>query len=928
MKTKIKSLVNLNTNPCKMCMPLGAVTALYGIEGAMSILHGSQGCSTYIRRHMATHYNEPVDIASSSLTENGTIYGGENNLKKGLKNLIDVYRPSVVGVPTTCLAETIGEDLKRIIQNFYDEYPQYRNVEIVPINSAGYGGTQFEGYFGALYQIVSQVRMNRIPNQKINVITSTISPADTRFLKQTFRQFGFEAILLPDLSENLDGGHKDVYSRLPEGGTPLFEIREMAGAFVTLELCNMDLLESPGKYLEKEYAVPCHRLNLPTGLRDTDAFYEELCTLSGREMPEEIRKQRARYLDSMVDSHKYNADGRAIIFGEPDQIISIVRLCRENGIVPAGVATGSVCPQLSSFIEQEVKETAKIHFITEYEIKDDADFKEIEEMAIKYKANLLIGNSDGRRIEQALKIPLIRRGFPIHDRIGGQRLRLLGYEGTLTLLDEITNAILAGKETAYRDEAYSKYFKETEDKGLEDKKRENKETEDEKTEDKKTEDTGTENKGTKEKEKENGREENTDAGTKHKITLTDVEQRTEILRQKTKSHPCYNCSAHNYARIHLPVAPKCNVQCNYCVRKFDCPNESRPGVTTSILTPEEALHRYMKVKERMSNLTVVGIAGPGDALANWEETKKTLELIREHDPVVTFCLSTNGLMLPEYAADLAGLGVSHVTITINAVDMRLAGQIYKYVNYRGRKYEQDAAGAIMVSNQLNGIRLLTSYGIICKINIVALKGINDAHIPEVVRVVKEAGAYITNIMPHISVIGSGFESLPKMNEKEIDQLRKECGSILKQMYHCRQCRADAVGTLDEDQSIDIRGFAEGKTSQKTEAIYRFAVASKNGSLVDLHFGHAKEFYIYEYKKGEAAYLETRVVVKYCSGNDECDEETDKIKRIIDTIYDCQGVLSMRIGEVPKIKLREKGIKAITTYDRVEDAVIKAGENYQ
>jgi nitrogenase cofactor biosynthesis protein NifB len=874
MKTKIQALVNLNTNPCKMCMPLGAVTALYGIEGTMSILHGSQGCSTYIRRHMATHYNEPVDIASSSLTENGTIYGGESNLKKGLKNLIDVYQPSVVGVPTTCLAETIGEDLKRMIQNFYDENPQYRNVEIIPINSAGYGGTQFEGYFRALYQIVSQLSRNRIPNQKINVITSTISPVDARFLKQTFRQFGLEAILLPDLSDNLDGGYQEIYSRLPEGGTPIQEIREMAGAVVTLELCNLELEESPGKYLEKEYGVPCHRLNLPTGLRDTDAFYEELCTLSGREMPEEIKKQRARYLDSMVDSHKYNSDGRAVIFGEPDQIISMVRLCRENGIVPVAVATGSVCSQLSSLIEEEVKVIAQNNFISEYEIKDDADFEEIEEMAVKYKANILIGNSDGRRIEETLKIPLVRRGFPIHDRIGGQRLRMLGYEGTLTLLDEITNAILAGKEAVYREEAFSKYYKETE----------------------------------------------SDA------------QPAEQLRQKTESHPCFNCSAHQYARIHLPVAPKCNVQCNYCVRKFDCPNESRPGVTTSILTPEEARNRFIMVKERMPNLTVVGIAGPGDALANWDETKRTLELIREYDPKVTFCLSTNGLMLPEYATELVRLGVSHITITINAVEVHLAGQIYKYINYMGKRYEQDAAGAMMVSNQLNGLRLLTSYGVICKVNIVALKGINDTHIPEVVRVVKEAGAYIANIMPHLSVAGSGFENLPKMNEKEIDQLRKECGSILKQMYHCRQCRADAVGTLEEDQSLDIRGFTESKVQNKAqnkaEVSYRFAVASKNGSLVDLHFGHAKEFYIYEYKMGKADYLETREVVKYCSGGSECDDETDKIKRIIDTICDCQGVLSMRIGEAPKMKLWEKGIKAITTYDRVEDAVRKAAENYQ
>lgn len=887
MKTKIKPLVNLNTNPCKMCMPLGAVTALYGIQGCISILHGSQGCSTYIRRHMATHYNEPVDIASSSLTENGTIYGGENNLKKGLKNLIEVYQPKVVGVATTCLAETIGEDISRIIDNFYEEYPEYREIAIIPVNSAGYGGTQFEGYFRALYHIVSHIRMNQTPNNKINIITSYISPADTRFLKETFLSFGLEVILLPDLSDNLDGGHKENYSRLSEGGTPIEEIRNMAGAVMTLELSNMDLEESPGKYLEKEYGVPYKRLNLPTGLRDTDAFYSELCRISNMEMPQEIKNQRYRYLDSMVDSHKYNSEGRAVVFGEPDQVISIVRLCQENGIVPVVAATGSTCPDLIRLVETEIKKAAESYLVSEYEIKDDADFKDIEDMAVRYQANIMIGNSDGRRIEHELGIPLIRRGFPIHDRMGGQRLKMLGYEGTLTLLDEITNAVLSRKETGFREELYDKYYKGT--------------LIDEHT------------------------------SLEPKMEQVDVESILELhrkkLMEKTRSHPCYNCGAHKYARIHLPVAPRCNVQCNYCVRKFDCPNESRPGVTTSILTAQEAFLRFKKVKEKMSNLTVVGIAGPGDALANWEETKRTFELIKEYDENVTFCLSTNGLMLPTYAEELVKLGVTHVTVTINAVDPQISGRIYKFINYMGKKYENDAAGAIMVSNQLNGLRILISHGVICKVNIVTLKGINDTHIPEIVQTVKDIGCFITNIMPHIGVEGSVFEKLPKMNEKEIEILRNQCSSILKQMYHCRQCRADAIGTLDEDKSIDIKGFLEKSPEAKTEEIYRFAVASKNGSLVDLHFGHAQEFYIYECKSGEVTYLETRKAEKYCNGNSDCNDETDKIERMIKSISDCQGVLSMRIGEVPKMKLREKGIKVITTYDKVIDAVKKAAENY-
>lgn len=147
MGTNLKSL---NVNPCKMCMPMGAVSALAGIKNCMSILHGSQGCATYIRRHMATHYNEPVDIASSSLTEHGTVFGGRENLIKGLENLIKLYNPDSIGVATTCLAETIGEDVPAIIREFYDTHPE-ETVKIINVASAGYGGTQYEGFNKALW---------------------------------------------------------------------------------------------------------------------------------------------------------------------------------------------------------------------------------------------------------------------------------------------------------------------------------------------------------------------------------------------------------------------------------------------------------------------------------------------------------------------------------------------------------------------------------------------------------------------------------------------------------------------------------------------------------------------------------------------------------------------------------------------------------
>ncbi|RDU23142.1 nitrogenase cofactor biosynthesis protein NifB [Anaerosacchariphilus polymeriproducens] len=860
-KSKIEPFVNLNVNPCKMCMPMGAVTAFYGIKECISMLHGSQGCSTYIRRHMATHYNEPVDIASSSLTEQGTVYGGEKNLINGLKNLIELYHPKVIGVATTCLAETIGEDVTRIIEKFYRENKEYQGITIIPVNSPGYGGTQYEGYFGALRTILEFVPMNCEKNNKVNVITSILSPKDTRFLKRMFQSFGIDIILLPDLSSNLDGVFKKTYDRLPSGGTSIEEIKDMAGAKLTLEFMNLELESSPGKYLEEQFGVPYRRLNLPIGLRDTDAFIKTLSQISGNEIPGEIVEERGRYLDAMIDSHKYNAEGRAVIFGEPDFVCSTVRLCVENGIIPLVSATGTTKKQMKELIEQEIKEVYERFFIKDYEIIDDVDFKKIENLTEKLDANILIGNSDGRRIEENLQIPLVRRGFPIHDRVGGQRLIMLGYEGSLSYLDDITNAICSKKETTFRDTIYQTYF-------------------------------------------ENAH-----------INNLNIE-----IEEKTKKHPCFNGCASNSARIHLPVAPRCNIQCNYCVRKFDCPNESRPGVTTKVLTPEEAFEKYKIVKSKIDNLNVVGIAGPGDALANFEETKETLKLIRDYDKNITFCLSTNGLMLPKYANELCDLGVSHVTVTINAVDVKIGAKIYQYVHYNGLKFEGESAAAILLANQLSGLRILVGRGVICKVNIVTLKGINDKHIPDIVKKVKDIGCYITNIMPFIKVKGSKFENLEPVSNKEVNIIRKECADIMKQMYHCVQCRADAIGTLDQDKSIEFEIDKKNNIKQDLTETYRFAVASKSGVLVDQHFGQTLEFHIYDYKDGRVIYKEIREINNYCHGEEVCEEYEDKLEKLLHIMKDCNGIIAMRIGENLKNRLHDRGMKVIVTYDRIEEAV--------
>lgn len=260
---------------------------------------------------------------------------------------------------------------------------------------------------------------------------------------------------------------------------------------------------------------------------------------------------------------------------------------------------------------------------------------------------------------------------------------------------------------------------------------------------------------------------------------------------------------YKYARMHLPVAPKCNIACNYCNRKYDCVNESRPGVTSEVLTPVSAEQKFIVVKEKIPNLSVVGIAGPGDALANWENTCEAIERIKQSNPEMIFCLSTNGLLLPHYAPEIVELGIKHVTVTMNTLNPDTGAKIYRHVHYQGKKYEGTVGAGILLENQLTGIQYLAHQGVLVKVNIVMIKDINDSEIPAVVKKAKQLGAFMTNIMPLIPAEGSVFANLPPTSIKELNQMRDRCQIDLHQMRHCKQCRADAVGMLSEDRSQEF-----------------------------------------------------------------------------------------------------------------------------
>jgi len=269
---------------------------------------------------------------------------------------------------------------------------------------------------------------------------------------------------------------------------------------------------------------------------------------------------------------------------------------------------------------------------------------------------------------------------------------------------------------------------------------------------------------------------------------------------KPLNHPCFNyCASKNSARIHLPVAPDCNIQCNYCNRKYDCVNESRPGVTSKILSPHEARDKYIEVKEKIKNISIVGFAGPGDPLANFDNVKETVELIKKIDSKVDFCLSTNGLMLPEHAEEMVKLGISYITITINTFKKETGSKIYDYVNYEGNTYRGEEAADILINQQLKGIELLKDKNVLLKTNSLYLKGINDNEITGIAQNLSQKQIYIMNLKNLIPSSGSKFEKMEPASNSEINNTRKNCHKYVKQMYHCRQCRSDSIGLLAKDR---------------------------------------------------------------------------------------------------------------------------------
>jgi len=392
-----------------------------------------------------------------------------------------------------------------------------------------------------------------------------------------------------------------------------------------------------------------------------------------------------------------------------------------------------------------------------------------------------------------------------------------------------------------------------------------------------------------------------------------------------KDHPSFSPQArHTSARVHLPVAPRCNVQCRFCDRKFDCTNESRPGVTSRVLTPEEALDYLARVRAKLPQLAVVGIAGPGDPFANATETLETLSLVRAAHPDLRLCVATNGLELPAYAADLAELRVSHVTVTVNAVDPAIGSLVYACVRDGKRSLDSAEGAGLLLQRQLDGIAQLKARGITVKVNTLILPGINDAHIPQVAERMKALGVDIMNCMPlqlNAQALARGWR---EPTEAEAEKAKARASALLPQMNHCTRCRADAAGLLGQDQGQELLAQWAGAAAPEPAccaarpgpppvqdpARPNIAVATREGFLVSAHLGEARSLRIYG---PGAVLLEERATPPPGGG-------MARWAALADTLKDCAALVVNGVGGSPLKTLESGGLKVHVLEGLISEAL--------
>jgi nitrogenase molybdenum-iron protein beta chain len=424
----------LVANPAKTCQPVGAMYAALGIHNCLPHSHGSQGCCSYHRTVLSRTYKEPAMASTSSFTEGASVFGGGSNVKTAVKNIWKLYDPEIIAIHTTCLSETIGDDLPTYISDM--EIPEGKYV--IHANTPSYQGSHVTGYSNMVKGMIEYLsKKTGKKNGKINVIPSFVAPADMKEVKRILSLMGISGIVLPDTSGVLDAPTTGKFEMYPKGGTTIEEIKDAGNSEITIALGKVGA-EAGAIALEKKCKVPFKTLKAPIGIDATDAFLTTLSEVTGKAIPEELEEERGQLVDLMIDSYQYFNGKKVAICGDPDTVIAMTQFTLALGMIPKYVVSGTPGEEFERVVKAMLDEAG----IKDYRVKSLGDMFGLHQWIKNEGVDLLISNSYGKFIARAENIPFLRFGFPILDRYGHYYRPDFGYKGGINLVENMCNVML------------------------------------------------------------------------------------------------------------------------------------------------------------------------------------------------------------------------------------------------------------------------------------------------------------------------------------------------------------------------------------------------------------------------------------------------------------------------------------------------------
>lgn len=448
---EIKERKALTINPAKTCQPVGAMYAALGIHGCLPHSHGSQGCCSYHRSTLTRHYKEPVMAGTSSFTEGSSVFGGQANLLQAINNMFTVYSPDIIAVHTTCLSETIGDDVNQIVQKARDDGKVPEGKHVIHCNTPSYVGSHITGFSNMVTGMVKYFSETTGEGKKqINIIPGWVEPSDMREIKKIAEEMKVKTVLFPDTSDVLDAPQTGEHAFYPKGGTTVPELKSTGDSRATLALGSFASKDAAA-LLNTKCKVGYDVLDLPIGISATDRFIQRLSEVAGVKVPDSITADRGRVVDIITDMQQYFYNKRVALFGDPDQLIALTEFLLDIDMRPVYVVSGTPGKQFSERMEEILR-----HKVPESKIANGerADMFLLHQWMKNEPVDLLMGNTYGKYIARDEDVPFLRMGFPIMDRIGHSYFPTVGYSGAMRLLEKILTALLDRQDRDSPEESF------------------------------------------------------------------------------------------------------------------------------------------------------------------------------------------------------------------------------------------------------------------------------------------------------------------------------------------------------------------------------------------------------------------------------------------------------------------------------------------